>query len=78
MNLDNCKNYLQIQVDDDTHDMKIVETNDEQRFCGKDVCNILGYSDENKALRDNIEIGVGSFFSRNRVTDSWSNQLIFK
>ena len=62
MNLDNCKNYLQIQVDDDTHDMKIVETNDEQRFCGKDVCNILGFSDENKALRDNIEIGVGSFF----------------
>ena len=78
MNLDNCKNYLQIQVDDDTHDMKIVETNDEQRFCGKDVCHILGFSDENKALRDNIEIGVGSFFSRNRVTDSWSNQLIFK
>ena len=37
INLDNCKNYLQIQVGDEIHDVKLVETSDEPWFCGKDV-----------------------------------------
>ena len=66
-NLDNCNNYLQIQLGDEIHDVKIVGTFDETWFCGKDICRILGYGDVKQALQHNIEPEYKNFLLNLRV-----------
>ena len=55
INLENCKSYLQFQVCDEIHDVKIVGTFDELWFCGKFICNILGYSNIKNVSQDHVK-----------------------
>ena len=55
INLNDCREYMTINVNDKDHQIKLAGTIDDPYFCGKDVCEILGYKDIKQALQDNVK-----------------------
>jgi len=63
INLKDCKEYMTITLNEKNHQIsaegakriKLAGTIDDPYFCGRDVCEILGYQNIKKALHENIE-----------------------
>ena len=55
INLKDCREYMTIKLNKKDHQIKLAGTIDDPYFCGKDVCEILGYSNIKKALQDNVK-----------------------
>ena len=67
INLKDCKEwtlrvppvgYMVITLNNKDHQIKLAGTIDDPYFCGKDVCEILGYSNIQKALYENTKINI--------------------
>ena len=50
INLKDCKEYMTITLNGQDHQVKLAGTVDTPYFCGKDVCEVLGYKDLKDAL----------------------------
>jgi prophage antirepressor-like protein len=46
---------MTVAIDNKQHRIKLVGTVDDPYFCGKDVCNVLGYEAPSKALRRHVD-----------------------
>lgn len=55
INLKDCKEYMVIKLNNKDHKIKLAGTIDDPYFCGRDVCEILGYSNIQKALYENTK-----------------------
>lgn len=55
MNLNECREVMKIVVDGKAHLVRLAGTTEEPYFCGKDVCDVLGYSNDQKALYNNVK-----------------------
>jgi len=45
VNLNECPDYVTFEVDGKRNHVRIVGTNEEPWFCGKDLCVVLEYTD---------------------------------
>ena len=43
INLEECKEYMTITVNNVQYQIRLAGTVDDPYFCGKDVCDVLGY-----------------------------------
>jgi prophage antirepressor-like protein len=50
INLKDCREYMTITLNGKDHQIKLAGTIDDPYFCGRDVCEILGYKNIHKAL----------------------------
>jgi len=55
VNLNECPDYVTFEVDGKQNHVRIVGTNDEPWFCGKDLCVVLEYSQPRQALQNNVD-----------------------
>jgi very-short-patch-repair endonuclease len=55
IDLTKCREYLTITIGGKNQQVKLNGTIDDPYFCGKDVCGILGYSNIQKALFENVK-----------------------
>jgi prophage antirepressor-like protein len=55
IDLTKCREYLTITIGGKNQQVKLNGTIDDPYFCGKDVCGILGYSNIQKALYENVK-----------------------
>ena len=55
MNLNECREVMKVMVDDMVYLIKLAGTTEEPYFCGKDVCEVLGYKDIKKALQEHVK-----------------------
>ena len=55
INLTNCSDHVTFQVNGETTRVRIVGTSDEPWFCGKDICEVLEYSQPKQALQSNVD-----------------------
>lgn len=51
INLTECKEYMTIVLNDKQHRIKLAGTVDEPYFCGRDICEVLGYEDVNRRYK---------------------------
>ena len=56
MNLNECREVMKVKVDDRVYLVRLAGTTEEPYFCGKDVCEVLGYSNDQKALYNNVKL----------------------
>jgi hypothetical protein len=49
------KEVLTLTIEGKNYEIKLQGTTDKPYFCGKDVCNILGYVDIKQALQNNVK-----------------------
>lgn len=87
VNLDECTDYITFQVDGKQTQVRIVGTNDEPWFCGKDLCVVLEYVDTRQALQKHVKPknkksladlsstldvdSTSNFLGKNNVTDEY-------
>jgi prophage antirepressor-like protein len=45
IDLNKCLDYITFEIEGKTYKVRVVGTREDPWFCGKDVCEILGYSD---------------------------------
>lgn len=55
IDLEKCREYMTITIGGRDHMIKLSGTFDNPYFCGRDVCNVLGYSDTKKALNTHVD-----------------------
>jgi len=55
VNLNECPDYITFEVDGKQNHVRIVGTNDEPWFCGKDLCVVLEYTNIKQALQINVD-----------------------
>ena len=55
INLNECPDYVTFEVEGKRTQVRIVGTNDEPWFCGKDVCAVLEYNQPRQALQTNVD-----------------------
>jgi prophage antirepressor-like protein len=55
MNLNECTDYIIFEVNGKHTRVKIIGTNEEPWFCGRDVCAVLEYIDDKQALQKNVK-----------------------
>ena len=55
VNLNECPDYITFEVDGQQNRVRIVGTNDEPWFCGRDLCVILEYTNIKQALQNNVD-----------------------
>jgi prophage antirepressor-like protein len=55
VNLNECPDYVTFEVDGRQNHVRIVGTNEEPWFCGKDLCVVLEYEHQKKALQTNVD-----------------------
>lgn len=55
INLQDCKEFLTITLNEQEHKIKLAGTIDTPYFCGKDVCIILGYKNTNDATSRHVK-----------------------
>ena len=53
--LEECTDYITITNGGTEHRVKVVGTTDTPYFCGRDVCEVLGYKDIKTALQHHID-----------------------
>lgn len=56
INLKECKEYMTIVLNGQEHKIKLAGTIDTPYFCGKDVCEVLGYKDSKNALIRHVDL----------------------
>ena len=55
INLKDCREYMTITLNNKDHRIKLSGTIDDPYFCGRNVCNILGYKDPKDAIQRYVE-----------------------
>ena len=55
INLKDCKEYMTITLNGLQHQIKLAGTVDTPLFCGKDVCEVLGYESPKLALQRHVD-----------------------
>jgi len=55
INLKDCREFMTITLNNKDHQVKLAGTIDDPYFCGKDVCEILGYVDIKQAIVDRVK-----------------------
>ena len=55
VNLNECPDYVTFEVDGKQNHVRIVGTNEEPWFCGKDLCVVLEYTNIKQALQINVD-----------------------
>jgi len=55
INLKDCREFMTITLNEKDHQVKLAGTIDDPYFCGKDVCEILGYENIQKALTTHVK-----------------------
>jgi len=55
VNLNECPDYITFEVDGQQNHVRIVGTNEEPWFCGRDLCVVLEYEHQKKALQTNVD-----------------------
>ena len=55
VNLNECSDYITFEVDGKQTQVRIVGTNEEPWFCGKDLCVVLEYNQPRQALQNNVD-----------------------
>jgi hypothetical protein len=76
IDLNKCLDYITFEIEGKTHKVRVVGTREDPWFCGKDVCEILGYSNKKKALQHHVKSECKrslSEFSQNEVTIGQNN-----
>jgi prophage antirepressor-like protein len=63
IDLNNCREYMTINIGGKDHKVKLGGTINDPYFCGKDVCDILGYKDSKDAIKKFTEEEDRSNFS---------------
>jgi prophage antirepressor-like protein len=65
IDLEKCREYMTVTIGGKEHQIKLAGTIEDPYFCGKDVCNILGYNNTKKALeihtKPKYKKSLGSF-----------------
>jgi prophage antirepressor-like protein len=54
IDLNKCLDYITFEIEGKTYKVRVVGTCEDPWFCGMDVCEILGYSNKNKALQQHV------------------------
>jgi hypothetical protein len=76
IDLNKCLDYITFEIEGKTYKVRVVGTCEDHWFCGKDVCEILGYSNKKKALQQHVKSEckrILSEFSQNEVTIGQNN-----
>ena len=55
IDLNKCREYMTVNIGGRDHQIRLSGTIEDPYFCGKDVCNILGYIDYKQALLLNVD-----------------------
>lgn len=55
VNLNDCKEFMVIKINNQNHQIKLAGSTDDPYFCGKDVCVVLGYDVPKMALHRYVE-----------------------
>ena len=55
INLKDCREYMTITLNNKDHRIKLSGTIYDPYFCGRNVCDILGYKDPKDAIRQYVE-----------------------
>ena len=55
INLKDCREYMTITLNNKDHRIKLSGTIDDPYFCGRNVCNILGYKNPKDAIQRYVE-----------------------
>lgn len=55
IDLGKCREYMTVTIGGKDHQIKLSGTIEDPYFCGKDVCAVLGYSNIQKALYENVK-----------------------
>src|SRR5574343_643329 len=55
INLKDCREYMTITLNNKDHRIKLSGTIDDPYFCGRNVCDILGYKDPKDAIQRYVE-----------------------
>ena len=55
INLKDCREYMTITLNNKDHQIKLAGTIDDPYFCGRDVCEILGYESTKNALLTHVK-----------------------
>jgi len=55
IDLTKCREHLTINIGGRDHQIKLCGTIEDPYFCGRDVCEVLGYSNIQKALYENVK-----------------------
>jgi hypothetical protein len=55
IDLTKCRKYLTINMGGRDHRIRLCGTIDDPYFCGRDVCEVLGYKDIKQALQKHVK-----------------------
>jgi prophage antirepressor-like protein len=55
INLKDCKEFIIVTINNKDYQIKLAGTINDPYFCGKDVCEVLGYSNIQKVLNDYVD-----------------------
>ena len=55
IDLEHCRESMTISLNGVDHAVRLAGTIEEPYFCGKDICDVLGYKDSKKALQNNVQ-----------------------
>lgn len=55
INLRDCKEHMTIELNDNQYQIKVAGTVEDPYFCGKDVCDVLGYEAHKFALQKFVD-----------------------
>jgi prophage antirepressor-like protein len=70
INLTKCREYMTINIGGQNHQIKLSGTIENPYFCGRDVCNVLGYEAPLKALQRYVEDEDKNILSNLMVTSN--------
>lgn len=51
INLKECREYMTLYINETSHQIKLAGTLNDPYFCGRDICNVLGYRDSKTAIK---------------------------
>ena len=55
IDLEHCRESMTISLNGVDHAVRLAGTIEEPYFCGKDICDVLGYKDSKQALQNNVQ-----------------------
>jgi prophage antirepressor-like protein len=70
INLNDCKEYMIVIIDNKEYRIKLSGTIDDPYFCGKDVCEVLGYVNKKDALQRYVD--DEDKLSRKELYNTWA------
>jgi prophage antirepressor-like protein len=72
IDLNNCREYMTVSIGGKNHQIKLSGTVNDPYFCGRDVCEVLGYEAPLKALQRYVDNEDKNILSNVMVTDNHS------